>query len=90
MAEVIRWSTGEDMMNTKLERETQASVSRCFAQLSSFRMHMLVYRTALIYSGMDGPEWESTTGVLKKNPKKQALLQRVIYFRSAGDSVVDR
>lgn len=25
MAEVIRWSTGEDMMNTTLEGETQAS-----------------------------------------------------------------
>lgn len=82
MAEVIRWSTGENMMNTTLERETQASLSRRLARLSSLRIHMLAYRAALIYTGMDGPEWDSTTGVVLK---QQTLFQRVIYFRFVGD-----
>lgn len=56
MAEVIRWSTGEEMMNTTLERETQASLSRCLTWLSSLCIHMLVHSIALIYAGMDGPE----------------------------------
>lgn len=66
MAEVIRWSTGEEMMNTTLERETQACLSRGLAQLSSLRIHMLTYSAALIYTGMDGPEWDNTTGVVLK------------------------
>lgn len=82
MAEVIRWSTGEDMMSTTLERETQASLSCRHARLSSLRIHMLAYRTALIYPGMDSPEWDSTTGVVLK---QQTLFQRVIYFRFVGD-----
>lgn len=66
MAEVIRWSTGEDMMSTTLERETQASLSCRLARLSSLHIHMLAYRRALIYTGMDAPEWDSTTGVVLK------------------------
>lgn len=69
MAEVIRWSTGEEMMNTTLERETQASLSRCLARLSSLRIHMLAHSTALIYTGMDGLEWDSTTGVVLKQQR---------------------
>lgn len=82
MAEVIRWSTGEDMMSTTLERETQASLSCRLARLSSLGIHMLAYRRALIYTGMDAPEWDSTTGVVMK---QQTLFQRVIYFRFVGD-----
>lgn len=68
MAEVIRWSTGEEMMNITLERETQAflSLSLCLTQLSLLHIPMLAHSTALIYTGMDGPEWDSTTGVVLK------------------------
>lgn len=69
MAEVIRWSTGKEMMNTTLERETQASLSHCLARLFSLRIHMLAHSTALIYTAMEGPEWDSTTGVVLKQQR---------------------
>lgn len=59
MAEVIRWSTGEKMMNTA-ERGTRASLSRCLACLAS----LLAHSTALIYAVIDGAKWDSTTGVV--------------------------
>lgn len=56
MAEVIRWSTGEDMMNTG-ERHKPPSH---FSLHNSFCFEC----TALICTGMDGPDWDSTTGVV--------------------------
>lgn len=53
-------------MNTTLERETQALLSRCLAWFSSLRIHMLAHSMALIYTGIDGPEWDGTTGVVLK------------------------
>lgn len=69
MAEVIRWSTGKEMMNTTLERETQASLSCCLARLSSLHIHMLAHSMALIYTAMEGPEWDSKTGVVSKQQR---------------------
>ena len=39
MAEVIRWSTGEDMMNTTLERKTQGSLSSVVPLVALFTSH---------------------------------------------------
>lgn len=77
MAEVIRWSTGEEMMNTTLERKTQAYLSRCLAWLSSLHIHMLAHSTALIYTAKDVPEWHGTTGVVLK---QQRLFQYIFKF----------
>lgn len=61
MAEVIRWSTGENMKNNTGERErgretdTHMSLSRCLAQHSSLQVHVSMYRTALICPGLEGP-----------------------------------
>lgn len=78
MAEVIRWSTAEDMMNTTLERETQGSLSRCLAQLSSLRIHVLVHSAALIFTRMDGPEWDSTKGVVLKQDTIPLRMEHIL------------
>lgn len=82
MAEVIRWSTGEEMMNTTLERKTQAYLSRCLARLPSLHIHMLAHSTALIYTARDVPEWDGTTGVVLK---QQKLFQYILdWFKTQG------
>ncbi len=85
MAEVIRWSTAEDMMNTTLERETQASLSHCLAWCSSLRIHMLVHSTALIFTRVDAPEWDSTKGVVLKQQTLFKEVSNTLYFRFVGD-----
>lgn len=57
MAEVIRWSTGEEVMMTKLERYTQASLCICF---------VCFLCTHVVALERTGPEWDSTTGDILK------------------------
>lgn len=75
MAEVIRWSTGEEMMNPTLGEK--GSLSCCLACLSSLFIHTLAHSTALIHPGMGRHnrcciETKGTTFLVK-------------YFRSAGN-----